>query len=132
MELKGMGKGAPRSTAGIFFGYVGSILAIGLLLPRAAGAAPVDVDEFVYPDGSIGDVTTNAVDGWARNGTVKSDWSGDAVVIGQELMTDGTEAWRAFGDPRSTAAYQGGGSYFWKVEMVYDGASEAVVSTFQK
>ncbi|MGI9241652.1 MAG: lamin tail domain-containing protein, partial [Verrucomicrobiales bacterium] len=47
----------------------------------------------------------------------------------QRLRTDGTRAWRAFGDPRTTAAFQGDGSFAWRVEFTYDGASEAVVSS---
>ena len=106
-----------------------------LLLPSlascwiSASAALIGSDGFAYPDGTIGDVTTVAADGWMRNATQKSDWSGSAQVSGQELLTDGTDARRAFGDPRSTAAYQGSGAYFWKVEMTYDGAGEAVVSS---
>lgn len=86
-------------------------------------------DGFAYPDGEIGTVTTRSGDGWARNATLKSDWNGMAQTVGQQLVTDGTSGWRAFGDPRSTAAYTGAGSYVWKVEMTYDGASEVVVSS---
>ena len=92
-------------------------------------AAIFGTDGFSYSDGDISQVSTVAADGWARLGTEKSDWSGDASVASGKLSTNGTSAWRAFGDPRGTAAFQAVGGYFFKAEFVYDGASEVVVSS---
>ena len=100
-----------------------------VVLCGRAEAGVFGADGFAYPDDTIGDVDTVAADGWARSGTTKSDWQGTAQVLSQELVTGGTTAWRAFGDPRSDAAFQGVGSYYWKVEVTYDGASELVVSS---
>ncbi len=104
-------------------------VSILMSLAAAGDAAPIGSDGFAYPDGVIAGVTTSAADGWARNGTTKSDWSGSAMVVAQQLRTDGTMAWRGFGDPRATAALQGEGAFVWSVEFTYDGASEVVVSS---
>ena len=109
-------------------GWMGMAPAL-LILIASAEAASIGIDRMAYADGEISEVNTVAADGWARSGTVKSDWNGSALVVSQRLLTDGSVAWRPFGDPRGSAAYMGGGSYFWKVEMTYDGASEVVVSS---
>ena len=107
----------------------GWMAALGMAQILPAGAALIGSDGFSYPDGAISAVMTHPADGWSRLGTTKSDWSGTGQVVSGALVSDGTNAWRAFGDPRTTAAYQGAGSYFWTVEMTYDGASEVVVSS---
>ncbi|MFT5853789.1 MAG: hypothetical protein ACI8XO_001030 [Verrucomicrobiales bacterium] len=109
-------------------GWISGVI-VAAVLNVTASAAIVGSDGFAYPDGMIAGTATLPGDGWSRNSAMKSDWSGDASVSSQTLITDGTKAWRAFGDPRTTAAYQGGGVYFWKIEFTYDGASEVVVSS---